>query len=140
MDTKEHSGKPLPELVTLDHAFQLAEQWVKNMSGDWQEEETQVKLEGRPPGLGLGAILPRKSNPVPTNNPVERKLKSMLRANIRTREADDAEVSAGNNNDDDDDDDDNEESRTKVFAKKRGPPSSLTNAVVPETGRKKKSK
>uniref|UniRef100_A0A803KPX0 Uncharacterized protein n=1 Tax=Chenopodium quinoa TaxID=63459 RepID=A0A803KPX0_CHEQI len=72
MSTKEEPPASLPKLMTLNRGFKLAEQWVKNMPGDEEAEETEV--EARPARLGLGAKVPRKSQVEPIYDPVERRL------------------------------------------------------------------
>ncbi|GAB2228863.1 hypothetical protein Drorol1_Dr00022995 [Drosera rotundifolia] len=132
---KEQPGKSPVKLVTLDNAYKLAEQWVKNMAGDLLDEDTEINLETRAPGLGLGAAVPRKTKPELTNDPAARKLHSMFKADARKRQAAADEVSTRV---DDEDNDDDAESRTKAFDKKRV---SATNpTVVGQTGKKKRKK
>ncbi|TQE12705.1 hypothetical protein C1H46_001725 [Malus baccata] len=66
-------------------------------------------------GLGLGA--PRPSKFVPSNDPLERKLRYKLDAARRNaaKITEESTLAAK----DDDDDDDEEDSRTRAFAKKR---------------------
>ncbi|KAM1729369.1 hypothetical protein FF2_019504 [Malus domestica] len=67
--------------------------------------------------LGLGAVAPRPSKFVPSNDPLERKLRYKLDAARRNaaKIAEESTLAAK----DDDDDDDEEDSRTSAFAKKR---------------------
>ncbi|XP_034689996.1 uncharacterized protein LOC117917737 [Vitis riparia] len=124
------------QLVVLNKAFKLAEQWVKNMSTPLEDEPTEVKLEARPSRLGLGAKVSRQSKIGPSNDPIERKLYAKLDAGKRksSKSSKESTLSARNGSDNSDDSDEDLESRTKSFSKKR---------VVPPTSslqRNKKSK
>lgn len=68
--------------------------------------------------LGIGAIVPRKTQVVRSNDPVERKLRAKLDAEKR-KLVKNAEESALSAKDDQDSDDDEEESRTQAFSKRR---------------------
>ncbi|XP_024964898.1 uncharacterized protein LOC112505184 [Cynara cardunculus var. scolymus] len=117
--TTEESSKKIarPELVKLNRAFKLAENWVSNMTRTTDNESTRVVLEARPPGLGIGAVVPRKPTLVLSNDPVERKLRAQLDAGKRklSRTAEESEV----RDDGSSDEEDEAESRTKAFAKKK---------------------
>ncbi|KAM1155081.1 hypothetical protein ACFX2I_025952 [Malus domestica] len=73
--------------------------------------------------LGLGAVAPHPSKFVPSNDPLERKLRYKLDAARRNaaKIAEESTLAAK----DDDDDDDEEANRTSAFAKKR--PTSLVH-------------
>ncbi|GMH13211.1 hypothetical protein Nepgr_015052 [Nepenthes gracilis] len=124
MSTKEKPPPPsVPKLVKLDKAFKLAEQWVNGMAGNLEEEPTEVDLEGRPPGLGLGAKVPPKCKAALSNDPVARKLHAKLNTKKRKSSGtEDFTPSSAKVSGDDGDDDDEEESRTNAFTKKRAVP------------------
>ncbi|GAB4836040.1 hypothetical protein Ancab_000957 [Ancistrocladus abbreviatus] len=133
MSTKEQPPPSLPKLVKLDKALKLAEQWVSNMSGNLEEESTEMELEGLPARLGLGAKISVKSKPVHTNDHVGRKLLAKL--DSRKRKATGAEESTPSANASgspfaaaygDDNDDDDSESRTNAFSRKRAVPLTTT--------------
>ncbi|CAA0820770.1 Protein of unknown function (DUF3245 [Striga hermonthica] len=118
---KDPKNKPQPQLVRLDRAFKLAEQWVNNMSkSSVDTKSTSVDLEGRPAGLGIGATVPKESRVTRSDNPVERKLIATLNANkkkaITKNEAPSAKVE---NVLDEESDEDESESKTRSFTKKR---------------------
>ncbi|XP_021773218.1 uncharacterized protein LOC110737153 [Chenopodium quinoa] len=119
MSTKEEPPASLPKLMTLNRGFKLAEQWVKNMPGDEEAEETEV--EARPARLGLGAKVPRKSQVEPIYDPVERRLHKKFGAGRKKPAGDEDSIPPPNNEEDngDEDDDENLDSRTNSFAKKR---------------------
>ncbi|KAK3038419.1 hypothetical protein RJ639_030585 [Escallonia herrerae] len=119
MSTEKPSQKSSrPQLVKLDRAFKLAEQWVNNMTKSVEDESTEVVLEARPPRLGLGAAVPRQSHFAPTNDPVERKLRAKLDAEKR-KVAKSAEESTRDESVDEESADEESESRTKAFSRKR---------------------
>ncbi|KAL7002498.1 hypothetical protein U1Q18_003651 [Sarracenia purpurea var. burkii] len=117
-----------PQLVKLDKALKLAEQWVNNMTKSAEEESTLVELEGRPHRLGIGATVPRQSTVGPSNDPIERKLYAKLEAGKRkaARISEESSLSARaehhNKIDEEEYDDENLDSRTNLFAKKRPEP------------------
>ncbi|GER57440.1 hypothetical protein STAS_35257 [Striga asiatica] len=122
---EDPKNKPQPQLVRLDRAFKLAEQWVNNMSKssvDEKSKSTSVDLEGRPARLGIGATVPKESRVTRSDNPVERKLIATLNANkkkaITKNEAPSAKVE---NVLGDGSDEDESESKTRSFTKKRPP-------------------
>ncbi|PSS26328.1 Protein of unknown function DUF3245 protein [Actinidia chinensis var. chinensis] len=127
MSIKESAQKTSrPQLVTLDKALKLAEQWVNNKNKSTEEEPTVVELEGRPARLGLGATVPRQSKVGPLNDPVERKLYAKLQVEKRkaAKNKEKSKSSARERYDvkDDEDEDEDEyenESRTNLFSKKR---------------------
>ncbi|KAK6129491.1 hypothetical protein DH2020_036724 [Rehmannia glutinosa] len=121
--TEEDPKKKLqPQLVKLNKALKLAEQWVNNMSKSTVDEKSNlVDLEGRPSRLGIGATVPKESKIACPNNPIERKLLAKLNANKRkvaTRDEDLAPSAKGGNVDDDSEEEESE-SKTRSFAKKR---------------------
>lgn len=122
MSTKDEAPKKAsrPQLIKLNTGFKLAEQWVKNMSKPSNDESTKVVLKARPPRLGIGAAVPRQHQVVPSNDPVERKLRAKLDAGKR-KVGKNAEESAPSARDAsvDEDSDEELESRTKAFTKKR---------------------
>ncbi|KEH20953.1 RNA-binding protein, putative [Medicago truncatula] len=90
------------------------------MSGSASDETTNVDTEGRPQRLGLGAKVPRQSNVVLSDDPVERRLHSRLAA--EKRKAANITKDEGTNSCGVLDDEDNEdESRTNAFAKRKAP-------------------
>ncbi|XP_057496053.1 uncharacterized protein LOC130781027 [Actinidia eriantha] len=125
MTIKESAQKPTPpQLVTLDKALKLAEQWVNNKTKSTEEEPAVVELEGRPARLGLGATVPRQSKVGPLNDPVERKLYAKLQVEKRkaAKNKENSKSSARERHDAKDDeyeDEDENESRTNLFSKKR---------------------
>ncbi|KAJ9158915.1 hypothetical protein P3X46_024458 [Hevea brasiliensis] len=128
--SKETQKKPgAHQIVRLDKALKLAEQWVNNMSKGIEDETTEVEPEGRPDRLGLGAKVLLQSKVRPLNDPVERKLHAKLEAGKRkaTKSIEESLPSTrgGGNDNDDEDSDGDLESRTSAFTKKRaGPPTS----------------
>ncbi|KDP38839.1 hypothetical protein JCGZ_04996 [Jatropha curcas] len=125
-ETQKKSGPP--QIVRLDKALKLAEQWVNNMSNSVEDEKKEVEPEGRPNRLGLGAKVAREFRVGPLNDPVERKLHAKLEAGKRKaaksiEESLPTKNEGRNSNDNDDDSDGELESRNSAFAKKRaGPP------------------
>ncbi|OAY39790.1 uncharacterized protein LOC110625101 [Manihot esculenta] len=125
-DTQKKPGAP--QVVILNKALKLAEQWVNSMSKGIEDAATEVEPEGRPSGLGLGAKVIRQSKVGPLNDPVGRKLHAKLEAGKRkaTKSIEESLPSTrggGNCNDNDDEDSDGEmESRTSAFTKKRAGP------------------
>lgn len=111
-----------PQLVVLNKAFKLAEQWVNSM-GDSPDDAkpNETVLESRPPRLGLGAAVPRQSQTVLSNDPVERKLRAKLdaekRRKLKISEA--PTISAKDGKVDEESDEEESESKTKAFTKKR---------------------
>lgn len=127
MSMEESAKKPTrPQLVKLDKALKLAENWVNNMTKSTKGESVEVELEGRPLRLGLGATVPRQSRVGPLNDPVDRKLHAKLEAGKRKAsqrmEESSPSTRGHNGNGDEDDDDENLDSRTNLFAKKRVTP------------------
>ncbi|CAN6711008.1 unnamed protein product [Malus baccata var. baccata] len=115
--------KERPQIVKLDKALDLAKKWLNTMSEPAEDEPFEI--QARPARqvdlfiyfvLGLGAVAPRPSKFVPSNDPLERKLHYKLDA-ARRNAAKIAEESTLAAKDDDDNDD--EDSRTSAFAKKR---------------------
>ncbi|XP_058222128.1 uncharacterized protein LOC131332085 isoform X2 [Rhododendron vialii] len=136
MSTEESAKKPSrPQLVKLDKALKLAENWVNSMTKSTEEESGEVELEGRPLRLGLGATVPRQSRVGvvgPLNDPVDRRLHAKLeagkrKASQRMEEESSPSVRGGHNVKDDEDYDDDLDSRTNLFAKKRVMP--LTSSL-----------
>jgi len=124
MSMEESAKKPTrPQLVKLDKALKLAENWVSNMTKSTKGESVEVELEGRPLRLGLGATVPRQSRVGPLNDPVDRKLHAKLEAGKRKAsqrmEESSPSTRGHDGNEDEDDDDENLDSRTNLFAKKR---------------------
>ncbi|KAJ4849702.1 hypothetical protein Tsubulata_006728 [Turnera subulata] len=120
-----------PQILVLDKAYKLAEQWVNNMSKGVEDEPKTVETEGRPARLGLGAKVVKQSEVRHSNDPIERKLHAKLQAgkNKVARSTEDTNPSARDVQNDEDDDSEGElESRTSSFTKKRpGPPAPSTN-------------
>ncbi|CAN4111591.1 unnamed protein product [Withania somnifera] len=119
-----------PQLVLLKKVFKLAEQWVNSM-GDSSDDAkpNEVVLESRPPRLGIGAAVPRQSQTVLSNDPVERKLSAELEAEKR-RKLKSSETSTNSAKDgkvDEESDKEESESKTKAFTKKR--PASLPSSL-----------
>ncbi|KAK4371922.1 hypothetical protein RND71_007306 [Anisodus tanguticus] len=130
MSLEEASKKTSrPQLVVLNRAFKLAEQWVNSM-GDSSDDAkpNEVVLESRPPRLGIGAAVPRQSQTVLSNDPAERRLRAKLDAEKR-RKLKSSEASTISPKDeivDEESDEEESESKTKAFTKKRPAfPSSL---------------
>ncbi|KAF3675862.1 putative actin-depolymerizing factor 12-like, partial [Capsicum annuum] len=75
MSLEEASKKTSrPQLVVLNKAFKLAEQWVNSMGGSSDDvKPKEAVLESRPPRLGIGAAVPRQSQTVLSNDPAERR-------------------------------------------------------------------
>jgi len=124
MSMEESAKKPTrPQLVKLDKALKLAENWVSNMTKSTKGESVEVELEGRPLRLGLGATVPRQSRVGPLNDPVDRKLHAKLEAGKRKAsqrmEESSPSTRGHDGNEDEDDDDENLDSRTNLFSKKR---------------------
>ncbi|XP_042006823.1 uncharacterized protein LOC121755573 [Salvia splendens] len=121
--------KPQPQLVKLNHAFKLAEQWVNNMSKTSTiDKPPSIELEGRPMRLGIGATVPKESKFTCSSNPVEKKLLAKLHNNkIKGAVKDEASVPPSETGKADEDSEDEEsESKTRAFSKKR-PPSSISH-------------
>ncbi|TQE06775.1 hypothetical protein C1H46_007644 [Malus baccata] len=129
---KTPQKKKRPGIVKLDRALDLAKKWLNTMSEPAEDEPFEI--HARPARqvdsfiylgelvigfcrLGLGAVVPRPSKFVPSNDPLERKLHYKLDA-ARRNAAKVAEESALAARDYDNDDDE-EDSRTSAFAKKR---------------------
>ncbi|XP_023751755.1 uncharacterized protein LOC111900114 [Lactuca sativa] len=120
MSTEELSKKNShPELVKLNSAFKLAEKWVSNMTRTTDEKSTRVVLEARPPGLGIGAVVPRQQKVGLSNDPVERKLHAQLDAQKRKFAKMAEESQPANKDDESSDEDDEPQSRTQAFVKKK---------------------
>ncbi|KAL6495491.1 hypothetical protein OROGR_030054 [Orobanche gracilis] len=135
--TKEDpKNKSQPQLLKLDKAFKLAQQWVNSMSKSSADQKSiSVALEGRPSRLGIGATVPKESRVTHSNNPVERKLLAKLYADkkrpiLRTE---DLAPSAKDGNVDDESDEEESESKTRSFGKKRSP-----SFISPLHGKKKR--
>ncbi|KAL3536817.1 hypothetical protein ACH5RR_000183 [Cinchona calisaya] len=112
----------VPQLVKFNRGFKLAEQWVNNMSKlDEDDRSVKVKLQGRPPRLGVGAAVPRESKTVLSNDPVERRLRAKLENDKRklVKHADELAGPVLDGSSHQDSDDEEPESRTEAFAKKR---------------------
>uniref|UniRef100_A0A2C9VJA5 Uncharacterized protein n=2 Tax=Manihot esculenta TaxID=3983 RepID=A0A2C9VJA5_MANES len=135
MSTETQKKPGPPQIVRLDKALKLAEEWVNNMTKGTEEETTNVEPEGRPSKLGLGAKVVQRSNVGPLNDPVERKLHAKLEAEKRKaaksfEESLPSTIEGGNGNGIDHDDSDGEsESRTNAFAKKRAVPPAPTSSL-----------
>ncbi|CAN6566139.1 unnamed protein product [Malus baccata var. baccata] len=129
---KTPQKKKRPGIVKLDRALDLAKKWLNTMSEPAEDEPFEI--HARPARqvdsfiylgelvigfcrLGLGAVVPRPSKFVPSNDPLERKLHYKLDA-ARRNAAKVAEESALAARDYDNDDDE-EDSRTSAFEKKR---------------------
>lgn len=124
-DPKKNSQ---PQLVKLDYAFKLAEQWVGNMSKSAVNDKSpSIELEGRPLRLGIGATVPKESKFTRSSNPVERKLLAKLHNEKRkvAIEHEGLAPSAENRNAEDSEEEASE-SKTRAFTKKR-PPSSISS-------------
>ncbi|XP_057539260.1 uncharacterized protein LOC130817524 [Amaranthus tricolor] len=119
MSAKEEPP-PLPNLITLNKGLKLAEQWVKNMTGDL-EEAAEMEIEARPSRLGLGAKVPRRSQVGPLNDPIERRLHKKLSVGRKKSDRDEESVPSSKNEIEhvDEDDEENLDSRTNAFSKKR---------------------
>ncbi|KAJ8762729.1 hypothetical protein K2173_012221 [Erythroxylum novogranatense] len=131
MSTEKQKKSATPQIVQLNKAFKLAEQWVKNMSHGVEDEDTKLEPEGRHSRLGLGAKALRQMQ-VASNDPVERKLRAKLEAEKRkAAQNTESNPSAGDiNNSDDNCSDDDLESRTSVFVKKRAGPFAPPSVAV----------
>ncbi|XP_050234337.1 uncharacterized protein LOC126682642 [Mercurialis annua] len=130
MSAEKQQKSEHPQVIRLDKAFKLAEQWVKNMSKVVEDEATEEETKARPLNLGLGAKVVHPSKVVNFDNPVERNLHAKLEAGKRKAAAKEIEERGGNDNDSDDDSDEESESRTSAFAKKiKGPPPGLSLQV-----------
>ncbi|CAK7337615.1 unnamed protein product [Dovyalis caffra] len=124
MGAEAGQQKKPSQIVRLDNAFKLAEQWINNMSKAVEDEPPNVESEGRPSRLGLGAKeVPRQSKARQSNDPVERRLHAKLEAGKRraAKSIEDSILPARDDNADDDSSEESE-SRTKTFAKKRPGP------------------
>ncbi|CAI0439400.1 unnamed protein product [Linum tenue] len=123
-----------PQIVTLNHAFKLAEQWVSRMSRSSDDEPVEAEQQGRPLKLGLGARAVPRSNLLSTNDPAARRLHNKLEAAKKRS----AKVASETGGDESDDSDGELESRTGAFAKKRGLPPALPSQL--NTKKKKQQK
>ncbi|KAK6804544.1 hypothetical protein RDI58_002328 [Solanum bulbocastanum] len=124
-----------PQLVVLNRAFKLAEQWVNSM-GDSSDDAkpTVVVLESRPPRLGIGAAVPRQSQTVLSNDPAERRLRAKLDAEKRRKlKSSEASIISAKDGKVDEESEDESESKTKAFTRKRP-------AALPSTLQAKKKK
>ncbi|KAL8091771.1 hypothetical protein AgCh_034142 [Apium graveolens] len=123
------------QVVKLDKAFKLAEQWVKNMSKSSEDQSSKVLLKARPPRLGLGAAVPRQAYVAPSNDPIERKLRGNLDA-AKRKAAKDALESVLSVRDESVDEDSEEEleSRSKAISKR---PAKNVKSSLPATKRQK---
>ncbi|GLU00684.1 hypothetical protein SLE2022_180320 [Rubroshorea leprosula] len=116
-----------PQIVKLDKALKLAEQWVNNMSGSLEHEPVEVEPEGRPPKLGLGAKVSRQSKVGPSNDPVERKLYAKLDVGKRkASKSIEESTSYGRDESNEEEEEGDLESRSSVFTKKRAVPPTPT--------------
>ncbi|XP_038683431.1 uncharacterized protein LOC119983775 [Tripterygium wilfordii] len=122
MEQPQRTG--LPQIVKLDVASKLAEKWVNDMTRIEEVAPAEVESEGRPPRLGLGAKVARKTKYTPSDDPVEKKLHAKLEAEKRkaARSIEESNPSIRNLCDADDESDEDLESRTNAFAKKRSAP------------------
>ncbi|XP_021906193.1 uncharacterized protein LOC110820888 [Carica papaya] len=120
MSSATSKKKGTPQIVTLDKALKLAEQWVNSMTSA-EDEPTSVESEGRPPRLGLGAKVSRQFKFRPSNDPVERKLHAKLDSRKRkaAKYTEESSPAARDECLDDDVDEEDLESRSSVFAKRR---------------------
>ncbi|KAH6772667.1 hypothetical protein C2S52_004524 [Perilla frutescens var. hirtella] len=120
---EDSKKKPQPQLVKLDYAFKLAEQWVNNMSkSSMKDKSPSTELEeGRPLRLGIGAAVPRESKFTRSSDPVERKLLAKLHNEKRrvAMELEGLAPSAENRNGNEDSQEEESESKTKAFVKRR---------------------
>nr|GMC88804.1 uncharacterized protein PB1E7.01C-like [Ipomoea batatas] len=82
MTTEETSkNNKRPQVVKLDRALKLAEQWVTNMGKSSDDDKPNgAILESRP------LLVPRESKHVRSNDPIERKLRATLNAKERKAE------------------------------------------------------
>ncbi|XP_020218700.1 uncharacterized protein LOC109801938 [Cajanus cajan] len=119
------------QIVKLDKALKLAQQWLNNMSEEADDDRTNADLQGRPSGLGLGAKVSRHSKAGASDDPVEKKLYAKMNAEKR-KAANIAKESATIARDALDDDEDSEDldSRTNAFASKRKAPIPLTSSML----------
>ncbi|XP_022157679.1 uncharacterized protein LOC111024338 [Momordica charantia] len=124
-----------PEILKLNTALKMAEQWLNNMTPIGNDEPTVVEPENRPPRLGLGAKVSRQFRSGPSNDPLDRKLYAKLDAGKRQAARKTKEDTLILNNEDDEDDDE-EESRTAMFDKKRA----ATPVAMPPFRSKKKQR
>ncbi|CAI9101845.1 OLC1v1039265C2 [Oldenlandia corymbosa var. corymbosa] len=88
---------------------------------DELDKSAKVKIETRPPRLGVGAIVPRETKVMHSNDPVERRLRAKL-VTSKTKAAKHDDKSAGpgkGGSIEEDTDDDELESKTKLFERKR---------------------
>lgn len=138
MSVEEASKKASrPQVVKLNQAFKLAEKWVNSMTKTMENESTLVVLEPRPARLGIGAAVPRVSKVVPSNDPVERRLRAKLDAGKRRvgDSAKESALSAKDESHDESSDEEESESRTKAFVKKR-PAGSTPSSLQPKKKQK----
>ncbi|KAG8391836.1 hypothetical protein BUALT_Bualt01G0228400 [Buddleja alternifolia] len=126
----DQKKKVQPQLVKLEKALKLAEQWVNNMSTTSVNQKSFiVDLEGRPSRLGIGATVPRESKVELSNDPVQRKLLAKLHADKRKtiKRDEEAAPSAKDGSVDEDSEEEESESKTRAFSKKR--PMNLTSPL-----------
>lgn len=131
MDEDPKQKTPV-QLVKLNRALKLAEQWVNNMSNFLTEDDPEsVELEGRPSRLGIGVVAQKESRVSHSGTSIERKLFSKLQADKRksiNRDANSAPTLTNNGKVDDNSSDEEEpESKTQAFSKKR--PSSFASPL-----------
>ncbi|CAN0880741.1 hypothetical protein LINGRAHAP2_LOCUS13822 [Linum grandiflorum] len=136
MSTEAPSKTKPPQIVTLNHAFKLAQQWVNNMSRSTDDEPAEAEEQGRPLKLGLGARAAPQSNLTPSNDPAGRRLHNKLEAG-KKRAAKVANETGGPGDDESDNSDGEIESRTGAFPKKRAGPPALPSQL--NTKKKKKN-
>ncbi|KAM0931826.1 hypothetical protein ACQ4PT_000106 [Festuca glaucescens] len=113
---------PLPKVVTLKKALNLAQTWVDKMSGPEPDELNDKDFEGRPSGLGLGAkVAPNAKRGAPTD-PVERRLLGKVNAQKR-KSAEEEKINTLEADEASDDDSGEPQGRTSACSKKRELPS-----------------
>ncbi|XP_051197634.1 uncharacterized protein [Lolium perenne] len=109
---------PLPKVVTLKKALNLAQTWVDKMSGPEPDELNDKDFEGRPSGLGLGArVAPNAKRAAPTD-PVERRLLGKVNAQKR-KSAEEEKINTQEVDEESDDDSGEPQGRTSACSKKR---------------------
>ncbi|TQE00517.1 hypothetical protein C1H46_013873 [Malus baccata] len=118
---KTPQKKERPQIVKLDKALDLSKNYTVlcnaiDVNPFIDVQKLTFFVHENWLMLGLGAVAPRPSKFVPSNDPLERKLHYKLDA-ARRNAAKIAEESTLAAKDDDDNDD--EDSRTSAFAKKR---------------------
>ncbi|KAJ3693040.1 hypothetical protein LUZ60_012135 [Juncus effusus] len=117
MEAKSGGKKVVPKVVKIDKALKTAEIWVKNMSGGTMHQQTENETEGRPAGLGLGARINPHAKPVPSTDPVERRLLGKVNAKRKQNSENEDKINSNDKNEEDSDDE--TESRTSSFVKKK---------------------